>query len=173
MSILRDFPLYLVHLPLFRCLLRHLRFWYVAVCRLCVCVSGVPVSVTDYIYIYIIDTLFVFGMSIIQNSASISKVIIQILYCINGPENFQILHYIINFNLKCRVFCITNLSYIHSYCSVDFNYQSKDFTQIWATRSTNISQKVDYIFFCFPWNKLEKRLIFTILFLIDTKINQL
>jgi hypothetical protein len=43
MAIVRRFPLYLVHLPLFRCLLRHLPFWYVAVCRLCVCVSGVPV----------------------------------------------------------------------------------------------------------------------------------
>jgi len=47
------------------------------------------------------------------------------------------LHYIINFNLKCRVlsiFCITNLSYIHSYCSVDsasnqiisFTYEQQD-----------------------------------------------
>jgi hypothetical protein len=40
---LRGCPLYLVHLPLFRCLLRHLPLRYVAVCRLCVCVSGVPV----------------------------------------------------------------------------------------------------------------------------------
>jgi hypothetical protein len=43
MTILRDCPLYLVHLPLFRCLLRHLPIRYVAVCRLCECVSGVPV----------------------------------------------------------------------------------------------------------------------------------
>jgi hypothetical protein len=45
MTILRGCPLYLVHLPLFRCLLRHLPFRYVAVCRLCVCVSGVTVCV--------------------------------------------------------------------------------------------------------------------------------
>jgi hypothetical protein len=43
MTILGGCPLYLVHLPLFRCLLRHLPFRYVAVCRLCECVSGVPV----------------------------------------------------------------------------------------------------------------------------------
>jgi hypothetical protein len=43
MTILRGRPLYLVHLPLFGCLLRYLPFRYVAVCRLCVCVSGVPV----------------------------------------------------------------------------------------------------------------------------------
>jgi hypothetical protein len=43
MTILRGCPLYLVHLPLFRSLLRHLPFWYVAVYRLCVRVSGVPV----------------------------------------------------------------------------------------------------------------------------------
>jgi hypothetical protein len=43
MTILSGCPLYLVHLPVFRCLLCHLPFWYVAVCRLCICVSGVPV----------------------------------------------------------------------------------------------------------------------------------
>jgi hypothetical protein len=43
MTILRGCPLYLVHLPLFRCVLCHLPLQYVAVCRLCVCVPGVPV----------------------------------------------------------------------------------------------------------------------------------
>jgi hypothetical protein len=43
MTIFRGRPSYLVHLPPFGCLLRHLSFWYVAVCLLFVCVSGVPV----------------------------------------------------------------------------------------------------------------------------------
>jgi hypothetical protein len=43
MTILRGRLLYLVLLPRFGCLLRHLPFRYVAVCRLCVRVSGVPV----------------------------------------------------------------------------------------------------------------------------------
>jgi hypothetical protein len=41
--ILRGRPLYLVHYHFSACLLRHLPIRYVAVCRLCVCVSGVPV----------------------------------------------------------------------------------------------------------------------------------
>jgi hypothetical protein len=43
MTIFRGRPSYLVHLPPFGCLFRHLSFWYVAVCRLFLCVSGVPV----------------------------------------------------------------------------------------------------------------------------------
>jgi hypothetical protein len=42
MTIFRGRSSYLVHLPPSCCLLRHLSFLYVAVCRLCICVSGVP-----------------------------------------------------------------------------------------------------------------------------------
>jgi hypothetical protein len=43
MTIFRGRPSYLVHLPPFGCMLRHLSFRYVTVCHLFVCVSGVPV----------------------------------------------------------------------------------------------------------------------------------
>jgi hypothetical protein len=43
LTFLRVRPLYLVHYHFSACLLRHLPIRYVAVCRLCVCVPGVPV----------------------------------------------------------------------------------------------------------------------------------
>jgi hypothetical protein len=43
MTILRGLPLYLVHYHFSACLLWHLPIRYVAVCRLCVCLPGVPV----------------------------------------------------------------------------------------------------------------------------------
>jgi hypothetical protein len=43
MAISNGRPFYLLHLPSFGCLLPHLSLWYVTVCRLCVCVSDVPV----------------------------------------------------------------------------------------------------------------------------------
>jgi hypothetical protein len=46
MTIFRGRPTFLVHSPLFSCLLRHLSFFgFVAICLLFVCVSGVTVCV--------------------------------------------------------------------------------------------------------------------------------
>jgi hypothetical protein len=46
----------------------------------------------------------VLGMSVIQNSAPISKVIIQISHCFNRTEDFQMSYYILNVHPICHVF---------------------------------------------------------------------